>query len=191
MSELQGPRIPGEERTGRRRPVAWIIGGLFALLLLALLIPFACQALGGAGSDPQSGGSGAQEEEKTSAQGTDDAQGAGGEQGAAAGADASGGKTTAGAGEAAGGGGAAGANKETTRAKATQAGAPQKREANTGASRSPGGEKVSGEGAADVRDIERLPASGGTSPASLLTAGGAFLVVSALGLLALMRRLVA
>ena len=55
----------------------------------------------------------------------------------------------------------------------------------------PGGEKVSDEEAADVRDIERLPASGGTSPASLLTAGGTFLIVSALGLLALMRRLVA
>jgi hypothetical protein len=49
MSELQGPRIPGEERSGRRRPLGWIIGGLLALLLLALLIPFACQALGGEG----------------------------------------------------------------------------------------------------------------------------------------------
>jgi hypothetical protein len=28
MSELQGPRIPGEERSGRRRPLGWIIEGL-------------------------------------------------------------------------------------------------------------------------------------------------------------------
>src|ERR671917_1066068 len=56
MSELQGPRIPGEERSGRRRPLGWIIGGLLALLLLALLIPFACQAIGG-GSDSQGQGS--------------------------------------------------------------------------------------------------------------------------------------
>ena len=62
MSELQGPRIPGEEGSRRRRPLGWIIGGL-----IALLIPFACQALGG-GSDPQSGGSGAQE--RTDAQDT-------------------------------------------------------------------------------------------------------------------------
>ncbi len=61
MSELQGPRIPGEERSGRRRPLGWIIGGLIALLLLALLIPFACQALRG-GSVSQGAGSGAQEE---------------------------------------------------------------------------------------------------------------------------------
>lgn len=74
MSELQGPRIPGEERSGRRRPLGWIIGGLIALLLLALLIPFACQALGG-GS--QGEGSGAQEG-TTGAQGNDRAQGAGG-----------------------------------------------------------------------------------------------------------------
>jgi LPXTG-motif cell wall-anchored protein len=67
MSELQGPRIPGEEGSRRRRPLGWIIGGLIALLLLALLIPFACQALGG-GSDPQSGDSGAQE--RTDAQDT-------------------------------------------------------------------------------------------------------------------------
>ena len=47
MSELQGPRIPGEEGSGRGRRLAWIIAGLIALLLLALLIPFACQALTG------------------------------------------------------------------------------------------------------------------------------------------------
>jgi hypothetical protein len=60
MSELQGPRIPGEERSGSRRPLGWIIGGLLALLLLALLIPFACQALG-EGSDSQGQGPGTQE----------------------------------------------------------------------------------------------------------------------------------
>jgi LPXTG-motif cell wall-anchored protein len=84
MSELQGPRIPGEEGSRRRRPLGWIIGGLIALLLLALLIPFACQALGG-GSDPQSEGSGAQE--RADAQGADTAEG-GDDAGAAAGENA-------------------------------------------------------------------------------------------------------
>jgi LPXTG-motif cell wall-anchored protein len=76
MSELQGPRIPGEERSGRRRPLGWIIGGLIALLLLALLIPFACQALRG-GSGSRGAGSGAQGETTTAAQENDRAQGSG------------------------------------------------------------------------------------------------------------------
>src|SRR3712207_4435248 len=75
MSELQGPRIPGEERSGRRRPLGWIIGGLLALLLLALLIPFACQAIGG-GSDPQGQDPGTQG--KAIAQEADDRGGSGG-----------------------------------------------------------------------------------------------------------------
>ena len=45
MSELQGPRILGEERSGRRRSLWWIIAGVVALLPLALLMPFACQTL--------------------------------------------------------------------------------------------------------------------------------------------------
>ena len=59
MSDLQGRRIPGEEDSGRRRPLLWIILGLLLLLLLAVLIPFACQAMNG---DPgqQGEGSGAQ-----------------------------------------------------------------------------------------------------------------------------------
>ena len=59
MSDLQGRRIPGEEDSGRRRPLLWIILGLILLLLLAVLIPFACQAMNG---DPgqQGEGSGAQ-----------------------------------------------------------------------------------------------------------------------------------
>ena len=75
MSELQGPRIPGEERSARRRPLGWIIGGLLALLLLALLIPFACQAFGG-GSGSQGQGSGTQG--KAVAQEADDGGGGGG-----------------------------------------------------------------------------------------------------------------
>ena len=47
MSELQGPRIPREEGSRGRRPIGWIATGLIALLLLALLIPFTCQALTG------------------------------------------------------------------------------------------------------------------------------------------------
>lgn len=59
MSDLQGRRIPGEEDSGRRRPLLWIILGLILLLLLVVLIPFACQAMNG---DPgqQGAGSGAQ-----------------------------------------------------------------------------------------------------------------------------------
>lgn len=59
MSDLQGRRIPGEEDSGRRRPLLWIILGLILLLLLAVLIPFACQSMNG---DPgqQGEGSGAQ-----------------------------------------------------------------------------------------------------------------------------------
>ena len=86
MSELQGPRIPGEERSRRRGPLDWIIGGLIALLLLALLVPFACQALGG-GSNQRGESSSGSQQEKTGAQG---AAGAGG------------GETTSGSGNAAG-----------------------------------------------------------------------------------------
>lgn len=60
MSDLQGPRIPGEERSGRRRPIVWILLGLILLALLALLVPFACQALRGTGDQGSTGGSGAQ-----------------------------------------------------------------------------------------------------------------------------------
>lgn len=60
MSDLQGRRIPGEEEnSGRRRPILWIVLGLVLLLLLALLIPFACQSLTGSSGQP-SDGSGAQ-----------------------------------------------------------------------------------------------------------------------------------
>ena len=65
--------------------MGWIIGGLIALLLLALLIPFACQALS-RGSDPQGESSSGSQQDTTGAQ-------------AAAGA--GGGETTAGAGNAA------------------------------------------------------------------------------------------
>ncbi len=58
MSELQGPRVPGEERSGRRRPILWIVLGLITLVLLALLVPFACQALSGGGDPSGSGGEG-------------------------------------------------------------------------------------------------------------------------------------
>ena len=74
MSELQGPRILGEERSGRRRSLWWIIAGVVALLPLALLIPFACQVLR-RGSDSQGRGSGAQQ--TTRAQDVDRVQGGG------------------------------------------------------------------------------------------------------------------
>jgi hypothetical protein len=53
--------VPGEERSGRGRPIIWIVLGLILLLLLALLVPFACQALSGSGDQGSGGGgSGAQ-----------------------------------------------------------------------------------------------------------------------------------
>ena len=60
-SNENAPRVPGEERSGRGRPIVWIVLGLILLLLLALLIPFACQALRGSGDQGSGGGgSGAQ-----------------------------------------------------------------------------------------------------------------------------------
>ncbi len=59
MSDLQGRRIPGEEDSGRRRPLLWIILGPLLLLLLVVLIPFACQSMNG-DSGRQGEGSGAQ-----------------------------------------------------------------------------------------------------------------------------------
>ena len=60
MSDLQGRRIPGEENSGRKRPILWIVLGLVLLLLLAVLIPFACQAVGGGSGQGSGDGSGAQ-----------------------------------------------------------------------------------------------------------------------------------
>ena len=74
MSELHGPRVLGEERSGRRRSLWWIIAGVVALLPLALLIPLACQALR-RGSDSQGRGSRAQQ--TTGAQDADRGQGGG------------------------------------------------------------------------------------------------------------------
>ena len=60
-SNEDAPRVPGEERSGRGRPIVWIGLGLILLLLLALLVPFACQALRGSGDQGSGGGgSGAQ-----------------------------------------------------------------------------------------------------------------------------------
>ena len=67
-SNENAPRVPGEERSG----VPWgrIIAALIVLALLALLIPFACQALRGGG-----GGAGNTEQEQNGGQ----EQGASGE----------------------------------------------------------------------------------------------------------------
>jgi LPXTG-motif cell wall-anchored protein len=172
MSELQGPRIPGEERSGRRRPLGWIIGGLITLLLLALLIPFACQALRG-GPDPQGAGGAGAQEERTGTQGD------GGGQGAAAVED--GGETTAGAGNAAGG---------TTRREAAQAGGQQGGETATKTNRATGNgpKKISGEQAA-ARSRERLPETGGMSQtAGVLVVGTVLLLMGSTGLSAVVRR---
>jgi hypothetical protein len=175
MSELQGPRIPGEERSGRRRPLGWIIGGLLALLLLALLIPFACQALGG-GTDSQGEGPGAQE--KAIAQEADDGSGGGGAR------DADGAKNTGATSagenaqaEPAGGGGSQGGNKETA-AEVDVAAA---------ASGTEDGGRTSGE-RGDARTGADLPETGGMSPAALLVVGTILLLMGSTGLSAVVCR---
>ncbi len=67
-SNENAPRVPGEERSGL--PWGRIIAALIVLALLALLIPFACQALRGGG-----GGAGNTEQEQNGGQ----EQGASGE----------------------------------------------------------------------------------------------------------------
>lgn len=58
-SNEDAPRVPGEERSGRRRPILLAVLGLILLLLLALLVPFACQGLSGTG-DQGSGNGGSE-----------------------------------------------------------------------------------------------------------------------------------
>ena len=48
-SNENAPRVPGEEGGRKRWP--WLLAGLVLLLLLALLIPFACQSLSGDADD--------------------------------------------------------------------------------------------------------------------------------------------
>ncbi len=175
MSELQGPRIPGEERSGRRRPLGWIIGGLLALLLLALLIPFACQAFGG-GADSQGEGPGAQE--KAIAQEADDGSGGGGAR------DADGAKNvgaTSGTGE--------NAQAEPAEGDGSLAGKGTAAEADGAAAASgtqDGGRTSSERGGA--RTGTDLPETGGMSPAALLVVGTLLLLTGSSGLSALVRR---
>jgi hypothetical protein len=174
MSELQGPRIPGEERSGRRRPLGWIIGGLLALLLLALLIPFACQAIGG-GSDSQGQGSGTQE--KAIAQEADDGGGGGGARDADGATNA--GNPDAGENaqaEPAGGGGSQ--DGKDTAAEADGA-------AGSGAVED--GEKTPNE-RGDARTGGELPETGGPSPVSPLFVGTVLLLMARTGLSAVVCR---
>ncbi len=161
MSELQGPRIPGEEGSRRRRPLGWIIGGLIALLLLALLIPFACQALTG-GSDPQGGGS--ETQERKNAQAAADAQGD----------NAQGGDENTGAGE-------------NTRPDPTGGNGPQDGEQDAAETdrAADSDAETSGE-RAGARAGGDLPETGGTSPLFLLAAGAGLIIATA-GLSVLVR----
>jgi LPXTG-motif cell wall-anchored protein len=172
MSELQGPRIPGEERSGRRRPLGWIIGGLIGLLLLALLIPFACQALGGGGADSQSQGPG--EQKKAIAQEADDGRGGGDPRDAADGAEnmgAGGTGENAQAEPAAGGDGSQDGKETASGANGTAA---------------DGGKTPDERG--DARIGGDLPETGGMSPAVLLVVGMVLLLMGTTGLSALARR---
>jgi LPXTG-motif cell wall-anchored protein len=173
MSELQGPRIPGEERSGRRRPLGWIIGGLLALLLLALLIPFACQGLGGR-ADTQGQGPGGQQ--KAIAQEADDGQGSGGAR------DADGAKNTAAtdAGE--------NAQAEPAGSEGAQAGKDTAAEAEgaTGNVAEDGGKTSNERG--DTRIGGNLPDTGGVSLAALLIVGTTLLLIGSTSLFAVVRR---
>ena len=166
MSESQGPRIPGEEGSGRGRRLGWIIAALIALLLLALLVPFACQALTG-GSDPQDGASGTQE--NAAAQGGDDA-GSGEEAGDG---NAAGSEST----DDSGGGELAAAQESTN---ASDENGSQDRGTAEGSDR--GAADRAGGGGAD----DPLPETGG-APVVLFAAGTSLVMVAAC-LLALVRR---
>jgi LPXTG-motif cell wall-anchored protein len=172
MSELQGPRIPGEERSGRRRPLGWIIGGLLALLLLALLIPFACQALGG-GADSQGRSSGTQG--KAIAQEADDSRGVD----SATDADADGAKNT-GAGENAQAEPAGDDNSQVGKETAAEA------DGAAGSGAEVGEETPNERG--DARTAGDLPETGGMSPTALLVVGTVLLLMGSTGLSAVARR---
>jgi hypothetical protein len=182
MSELQGPRIPGEERSGRRRPLGWIIGGLLALLLLALLIPFACQALGGGGgggSDSQGQGPGAQE--KAIAQEADGGRGGGGAR------DADGAKNTGatGAGENARAEPAGGDGSQVGKESAAEADGAAAAHGAAASVTEDGGNTPDARG--DARTGTALPETGGMSPAALLIVGTILLLMGSSGLSAVVR----
>ena len=164
MSELQGPRIPGEEHSGRRRPLGWIIGGLLALLLLALLIPFACQAIGG-GPDSQGQGSGTPG--KAIAQEADDEGGGGGTR------DADGAKST-GAGENAQADPAGGEGSQPGKDTAAEADGA----AGSGAQEGAKAPKERG----DAKTGGELPETGGMSPMAVLVVGTVLLLMGSTGL---------
>ncbi len=178
MSELQGPRIPGEERSGRRRPLGWIIGGLLALLLLVLLIPFACQALRGGGADTQGQGQGPAGQQKAVAQEADDRQGGGGAR------DAEGAKNM----------GADGTGED---AQAEPTGGDRSQDGKETAAAEADGAAGSGVEDHGKTPIERaeaktggdLPETGGMSPAALLVVvGGVLLLTGSTGLSAVVHR---
>lgn len=97
-SNEDAPRVPGEEGG---RPWGKIVLGLLLLLALALLIPFACQALqdsgnGGSG-DPRSSGGEQTADDGSGDEGNSEAGNAGGAGGAAGGTTAQDGRGSAGA----------------------------------------------------------------------------------------------
>jgi LPXTG-motif cell wall-anchored protein len=173
MSELQGPRIPGEERSGRRRPLGWIVGGLLALLLLVLLIPFACQALGG-GADTQGQGPGGQQ--KAVAQEADEGRGGGGAR------DADGAENMG-----------AGGTGENAQAEPIGGDGSQDSKETAAAADGAAGSGVEDGGMTpdqrgDPRTSGDLPETGGMSPAALLVVGVALLLTGSTVLSAVVRR---
>ena len=182
MSELQGPRIPGEERSGRRRPLGWIIGGLLALLLLALLIPFACQAIGG-GSDSQGQGSGTQGKAGSGTQGKAIAQEADDGGGGDGARDADGATNTGNpdAGE--------NAQAEPAGGEGSQDGKDTAAEADgaAGSGAVEDGEKTPNE-RGDARTGGELPETGGMSPTTVLVVGMVLLLMGSTGLSAVVCR---
>ena len=153
--------------------MGWIIGGLLALLLLALLIPFACQALVG-GADTQ--GQGPAGQQKAVAQEADDGRGGSGAR------DADGAKNTGatGAGENAQGVPAGGDGSQVGKESAAEADG-------AGAGFTEDGGKTTDErgGAKTGGD---LPETGGMSPAALLVVGTTLLLTGSTGLMVVVRR---
>ena len=180
MSELQGPRIPGEERSGRRRPLGWIIGGLLALLLLALLIPFACQAIGG-GSDSQGQGSGTQGKAGSGTRGKAIAQEADDGGGGARDADGATNTGNPDAGE--------NAQAEPAGGEGSQDGKDTAAEADgaAGSGAVEDGEKTPNE-RGDARTGGELPETGGLSPTAVLVVGMVLLLMGSTGLSAVVCR---
>ncbi len=150
--------------------MGWIIGGLLALLLLALLIPFACQAFGG-GSDSQ--GRDSAKQGKAVVQKADDGRGGGGAR------DADGAKST---------GAKENAQAVPAGSDGSQAGRDTAVEVDgAGGSGADKDEKTPNE-RGNARTGGELPETGGMSPTAMLVVGTLLLLMGSTRLSAVVCR---